>query len=106
MTAEVPQTLPERVRTWAEALAPQPVVEVSAIGGGITNTKLLRLAAGDPLVLRWCDPFVWGAIGREHVRREALACRLLAGCSPTPRFRCHASWPATSTGPTLAARQA
>jgi aminoglycoside phosphotransferase (APT) family kinase protein len=63
-------------------------VEVAAVGGGITDTKwLLRLAAGGPLVIRWADPQVWGATGREHVRREALACRLLAGSTlPVPRL--------------------
>jgi aminoglycoside phosphotransferase (APT) family kinase protein len=86
--AELPHALPDGVRTWAEGLAPQAVVDVSAIGGGITNTKwLLRLAYGDPLVLRWSDPLVWRAIGREHVRREALACRLLDGSGlPVPRL--------------------
>ena len=80
--------LPDRVRTWAEGHAPQAVVDVTAIGGGITNTKwLVRLAGSDQLVLRWSDPLVWGAIGREHVRREALACRLLAGSAlPVPRL--------------------
>jgi aminoglycoside phosphotransferase (APT) family kinase protein len=86
--AEVPAALPERVRSWAETHAPQAVVDVTALGGGITNTKwLLRLAEGDPLVLRWSDPLVWGATGREHVRREALACRLLDGSTlPVPRL--------------------
>jgi aminoglycoside phosphotransferase (APT) family kinase protein len=67
---------------------PQTVVQMTAIGGGITNTKwLLRLADGDPLVLRWSDPGVWGSIGREHVRREAYACRRLAGSAlPVPRL--------------------
>ena len=55
-------------------------MEVTAIGGGITKTKwLVRLADGDSLVLRWSDPAVWGGTGRGHVRREALACLLLAG---------------------------
>lgn len=87
MIAE-PRTLPGQVRTWAEALAPQAVVDVTPIGGGITNTKwLLRLTGGDALVLRWADPLVWRAIGREHVRREAHACRLLAGSAlPVPRL--------------------
>ena len=54
------------------------------MAGGITSTKwLLRLAGGEQLVLRWADPRVWGAGGREHVGREALACRLLGG-SPLP----------------------
>lgn len=76
------------MQTWAAAYAPHPVVDVAPIGGGITNTKwLLRLVEGDPLVLRWSDPVVWGAVGREHVRREALACRLLADSGlPVPRL--------------------
>lgn len=80
--------LPDRVRRWAQALAPRPVVDVTPVGGGITGTKwLLHLAEGDPLVLRWADPQVWGATGREHVRREALACRLLDGSAvPAPRL--------------------
>ena len=88
VTAEVPAALPERVRTWVEALVPQAVVHVAAIGGGITKTKwLVRLADGDSLVLRWSDPAVWGETGREHVRREALACRLLDGSAlPVPRL--------------------
>ncbi len=35
------------------------------------------------MVLRWSDPQVWGSVGREHVRREAVACRLL-GDSEVP----------------------
>ncbi len=50
----------------------------------MTGTKwVLHLAEGEPLVVRWSDPTVWGATGREHVRREARALRLLAG-SPLP----------------------
>jgi aminoglycoside phosphotransferase (APT) family kinase protein len=88
VTADPPPTLPDRARSWAEALAPQPVVDVTPIGGGITNTKwLLRLAGGEPLVLRWSDPLVWGPTGHEHVRREALACGLLAvSALPVPRL--------------------
>ena len=83
-----PGELPDRVRTWAEASAQYPVVDATPIGGGITRTKwVLQLAEGDPLVLRWADPQVWGETGREHVRREALACRLLAGSAlPVPRL--------------------
>ncbi len=34
------------------------------MGGGITDTKwLLHLAQGDPLVIRWSDPQVWGEMG-------------------------------------------
>lgn len=70
--------LPQQARRWAAAHARADIVDVESIAGGITNTKwILRLAAGDPLVIRWSDPEVWGATGREHVRREALACRLL-----------------------------
>jgi aminoglycoside phosphotransferase (APT) family kinase protein len=71
-----------------EVLAPQEIVDLLAIGGGITNTKwVVRLADGDPLVIRWADPQVWGAVGREHVRREALALRLLADSAlPVPRL--------------------
>jgi aminoglycoside phosphotransferase (APT) family kinase protein len=79
MTPDVHPVLPERARAWAAQLAPLPIVGVEAIGGGITDTKwVLHLAEGGPLVIRWSDPRVWGALGREHVRREALACRLLA----------------------------
>jgi len=46
--------LPDRARTWADAHAPHAVVDVTAIGGGITSTMwLLRLAEGEPLVIRW-----------------------------------------------------
>ncbi len=88
MIATVPAALPERVRAWVEALVPHAVVHLTPIGGGMTNTKwLVRLADGDSLVLRWSDPAVWGGTGREHVRREALACRLLAGSAlPVPRL--------------------
>jgi aminoglycoside phosphotransferase (APT) family kinase protein len=84
----VPAALPERVRGWAEAVAPQAVADVVGIGGGITNTKwLVRLVDGDFLVLRWSDPLIWGDIGREHVRREVLASQLLADSSlPVPRL--------------------
>ena len=93
--------LPDRVRTWAEAHASHAVVDVTAIGGGITGTKwLLRLTAGDPLVIRWSDPLVWGAVGREHVRREALACELLAGSTlPVPRLIAADLDGATAGGP-------
>jgi aminoglycoside phosphotransferase (APT) family kinase protein len=101
VTAEAPRTLSDRARAWVEAEARQPVVEITAIGGGITNTKwLLRLAGGDPLVLRWADPLVWGATGREHVRREALACRLLAGSAlPMPRLVANDPDGASAGGP-------
>lgn len=93
--------LPDRARTWAATLAPHPVVDVTAIGGGITNTKwLLHLVKGDPLVMRWSDPQVWGATGREHVRREALACQLLADSAlPVPRLIASDPDGATTGGP-------
>ncbi len=48
------------------------------MGGGITNTKwVLVLASGERLVMRWADPARWGLLGREHVRREILACQVL-----------------------------
>jgi len=83
-----PRTLPERARAWAAAHAPRPVVDVTPVGGGITNTKwLLHLDEGDPLVIRWSDPELWGATGREHVRREIMACRLLTGSAlPAPKL--------------------
>lgn len=71
--------LPDVARAWAAARSPYPIVGVDQVGGGITNTKwLLRLANDDHLVIRWADPQVWGETGREHVRREAMALRLLA----------------------------
>ncbi|HZA04989.1 MAG TPA: aminoglycoside phosphotransferase family protein [Propionibacteriaceae bacterium] len=86
--AAAPRALPRQARAWAEASAARTVVDVTAIGGGITNTKwLLRLAESDPLVIRWSDPEVWGATGQEHVRREVVALRLLANSSlPVPRL--------------------
>jgi aminoglycoside phosphotransferase (APT) family kinase protein len=86
MSDQPPRELPARARAWATAHAPRRVVDVLPIGGGITNTKwLLHLDEGDPLVVRWSDPEVWGATGREHVRREVLACRLLTGSAlPAP----------------------
>lgn len=88
VTADAHRALPERARVWAQALAPQPVVEVTPIGGGMTNTKwVVHLGEGDPLVIRWSDPEVWGETGREHVRREALGCRLLTGSGlPVPEL--------------------
>lgn len=64
---------------WAEQHASSEIVDVSAVGGGITNTKWrLRLNDGEQLALRWADPLRWGEVGCEHVRREASACGLLA----------------------------
>ena len=73
---------------WAKTVAPHAVVDVAPIGGGITNTKwLVKLAQGDPLVMRWANPAVWGAVGREHVKRESLACRLLGDSAlPVPEL--------------------
>lgn len=83
-----PPDPPERARRWAEATVQDRVVEVVALGGGMTRTKwVLGMASSDPLVLRWADPLRWGTVGREHVRREASACRLLAGSAlPLPRL--------------------
>jgi aminoglycoside phosphotransferase (APT) family kinase protein len=88
VTTGVPHALPDRARTWAAGFARHAVVDATPIGGGITDTKwVLRLTGGDPLVIRWSDPQVWGATGREHVRREALACRLLTGTAlPVPQL--------------------
>jgi aminoglycoside phosphotransferase (APT) family kinase protein len=80
--------LPARTLDWAKSVAPHPIVDVAPIGGGITNTKwILELAEGGPLVMRWAAPTTWGAVGREHVRREALACQLLADSTlPVPEL--------------------
>lgn len=71
---------------WASAVVSDDLVDVAAMGGGITNTKwVLVLATGERLVLRWADPARWGALGREHVRREIRACEVLAGSGlPVP----------------------
>ncbi|HMR49407.1 MAG TPA: phosphotransferase [Arachnia sp.] len=76
------------VLTWAEEHASFEVIAVSAVGGGITETKWrLRLSNGEQLALRWADPRRWGEVGREHVRREASACSLLAdSVSQVPRL--------------------
>ncbi len=76
-------------------------MDIAAIGGGITATKwVLRLAVGDPVIIRWSDPQVWGATGREHVRREALACRLLADSTlPVPQLVASDPDGATAGGP-------
>jgi hypothetical protein len=67
-------------------MAPDEVVGIAPVGGGITGTKwVLELVSGDRLVMRWADPGRWGPTGREHVRREVLGCRLLADSdAPTP----------------------
>lgn len=80
--------LPARVRAWIEEHAPGRVAGIGSVDGGITRTKwIIRLTEGGPLVVRWADPQVWGETGREHVRREAYACRLLSGSGlPVPRL--------------------
>lgn len=86
--ADPPPALPNRALAWVEAVAQHAVADVRSVGGGITKTKwLLRLTSGESLVIRWSDPRVWGEVGREHVRREALACRLFADSElPVPRL--------------------
>ncbi len=93
--------LSDRALIWAESVTAQAVVDVAPIGGGITKTKwLLQLAQGGPLVLRWADPAVWGAIGRAHVQREALACQLLAESAlPVPELVASDPEGATAGGP-------
>ncbi len=79
--------LPERALAWAQQNLSRPIVEVGPIGGGLTRTKwLLETAVHEGrFVVRWCDPHEWGETGREHVRRETLACGLLAGSGlPVP----------------------
>jgi aminoglycoside phosphotransferase (APT) family kinase protein len=101
LTAGGHPALPDRARTWAEAHAPHAVVDVTPIGGGITDTKwLLHLVEGGPLVIRWSDPQVWGATGLEHVEREAIACRLLTGSAlPVPQLIACDLDGATASGP-------
>jgi aminoglycoside phosphotransferase (APT) family kinase protein len=81
--------LPDRAVAWARQHLPQPILKIGPIGGGLTRTKwLLKTAARTEsgTVVRWCDPREWGETGREHVRRETLACQLLAGSGlPVPR---------------------
>jgi len=73
---EGPPGLPATALRWAISMA--PVVGVEPVGGGITHTKwVLILASGKQLVMRWVDPARWGQVGREHVKRETLACQLL-----------------------------
>ena len=83
-----PAALPSQIRTWAQTFAPCPIIDVTPIGGGITDTKRrLLLADGEPLVIRWSDPQTWGATGHEHVRREALALQLLTRSTlPVPQL--------------------
>jgi aminoglycoside phosphotransferase (APT) family kinase protein len=78
--------LPVTAVEWATAAASEDVVDVAPVGGGITNTKwVLVLANDERLVLRWADPARWGPAGREHVRREILACQVLVGSGlPAP----------------------
>lgn len=88
MTGTTSSTLPDQALAWVAARAPAVITSVTPISGGMTQTKwLLQLAEGDPLVIRWSAPRVWGAVGREHVRREALACRMRAGADlPVPEL--------------------
>ena len=88
MKAPARRDLPAPVRAWVEGLVARAVVDVTAVGGGFTETKwVVRLDDGVVLVVRWSDLQVWGEQGREHVRREAVACRLLAGSGlPVPRL--------------------
>ncbi|HEU5485908.1 MAG TPA: aminoglycoside phosphotransferase family protein [Microlunatus sp.] len=83
---EKPAELPARALEWIASAAPRAVAHVAPIGGGITNTKwLVTLVDGSRLVMRWEDPVVWGRLGREHVHREALACRVLSASGlPVP----------------------
>lgn len=39
MIETAPPELPDRVRAWAASQAPYEVVDVTALGGGITATK-------------------------------------------------------------------
>ena len=44
-----PAALPSQIRTCAQTFAPYPIIDVTPIGGGITDTKrLLLLADGEP----------------------------------------------------------
>ena len=80
--------LPARAVEWAQQNLSQPILEIGPIGGGLTRTKwLLHTVHEGRLVVRWCEPREWGETGREHVRRETLACRLLAGSGlPVPQL--------------------
>jgi aminoglycoside phosphotransferase (APT) family kinase protein len=78
--------LPERAVAWAQQNLQRQILGTGTIGGGLTRTKWLLHLHEDRLVVRWCDSREWGDTGREHVRRETLACRLLAGSGlPVPR---------------------
>jgi aminoglycoside phosphotransferase (APT) family kinase protein len=96
-----PHRLADSARAWAQAHAPGPITEIAGVGAGITNTKWrLRLADGESLVLRWSDPEIWGATGKDHVRREAMACELLATSTvPVPRLIAIDPDGATAGGP-------
>lgn len=78
MILEGPSGLSATALQWAISTAPDDVVSIAPVGGGITGTKwVLVLASEKRLVMRWADPARWGRIGREHVQRETLACQLL-----------------------------
>jgi hypothetical protein len=83
---ENPAGLSVAALKWATTAASDDIVDIAPMGGGITNTKwVLVLATGERLVMRWADPARWGRLGSEHVRREVLACELLAGSElPVP----------------------
>jgi hypothetical protein len=81
--------LADRARSWAEAFAPSAVVDVTAMGGGITETKwLLHLAKGDPLVIRWSDPQVClrqgGQLDRDRDASRFWAVSDVLGFLPDP----------------------
>lgn len=80
--------LDARARSWIESQTTSSITAVTAMGGGITNTKWkIQLTHEDPLVIRWSDPTIWADKGRDHVLREAAACRLLAPSNvPVPRL--------------------
>ena len=71
-------TVPNPVRTELGTV-PNPVrTELGTVPNSVRSGRF---------VVRWCDPTQWGETGREHVRREALACQVLAGSGlPVPRL--------------------
>lgn len=72
---------------------------ITPVSGGRTDT-ICAVSFGDspePAALRVVPVDRWGAVGRRHVRAEALGCELLAGSGlPTPRLI--ASDPEGTTG--------
>lgn len=75
-------------RSWVESHTRSPIAAVTGMGGGITNTKWkVCLTRDDPVVIRWSDPDHWAGKGRDHVQREAAACRLFAASDvPVPQL--------------------